>query len=160
MADTLFRLAATIADRRTAAPGTSYVASLLAKGMPKIAQKLGEEAVETVIAAMAGDQKGVTGEAADLLFHLMVLLDAAKVPLDDVLAELDRREGVSGLDEKAARTAAPPAEPAPAPIRPAIAPETAGSRPLSAVAADPAPVPGLALGRKGAADERPRIRKG
>jgi phosphoribosyl-ATP pyrophosphohydrolase len=155
MADTLFRLAATIADRRTAAPGTSYVASLLAKGMPKIAQKLGEEAVETVIAAMAGDPKGVTGEAADLLFHLMVLLDAAKVPLDDVLAELDRREGVSGLDEKAARSA-----PTPAPIAPVIAPDMAAPRPLSAVAADAAPAPGLALGRRGATDERPRIRKG
>jgi phosphoribosyl-ATP pyrophosphohydrolase len=159
MADTLFRLAATIADRRTAAPGTSYVASLLAKGMPKIAQKLGEEAVETVIAAMAGDPKGVTGEAADLLFHLMVLLDAARVPLDDVLAELDRREGVSGLDEKAARTAAAPTSVA-APILPATAPEAATPRPLSAAAADAAPVPGLALGRRGATDERPRIRKG
>jgi phosphoribosyl-ATP pyrophosphohydrolase len=158
MADTLFRLAATIADRRAAAPGTSYVASLLAKGMPKIAQKLGEEAVETVIAAMAGDAKGVTGEAADLLFHLMVLLDAAKVPLADVLAELDRREGISGLDEKASRTAAPP--PSPAALRPAVEPDLSAPRPLSTVVAEPAPVTGLALGRKGAAGERPRIRKG
>lgn len=103
MTATLDLLESTIAARRAADPSTSYVASLFAKGMPKIAQKLGEEAVETVIAAMAGDRKGVTGEAADLLFHLMVLLAQAGVPLADVLAELDRREGVSGLAEKAAR---------------------------------------------------------
>ena len=71
--------------------------------MPKITQKLGEEAVETVIAAMQGDPAKVTGEAADLLFHLTILLAAASVPLSDVLAELDRREGISGLAEKAAR---------------------------------------------------------
>ncbi|MES2497442.1 MAG: phosphoribosyl-ATP diphosphatase [Pseudomonadota bacterium] len=106
MTGTLEQLESTIATRRAADPSTSYVASLFAKGMPKIAQKLGEEAVETVIAAMAGDAKGVTGEAADLLFHLMVLLGQAGVPLADVLAELDRREGTSGLAEKAARTSA------------------------------------------------------
>jgi phosphoribosyl-ATP pyrophosphohydrolase len=152
MDDTLDKLAATIADRRSAAPGTSYVASLLAKGMPKIAQKLGEEAVETVIAAMGGDAKAVTAEAADLLFHLLVLLDAAKVPFADVLAELDRREGVSGHDEKAARGAGvPPLAPAPD-----IAP-----RPLVAVSGEADPVPGLALGRKVATGgPRPRIRKG
>lgn len=103
MTTTLEQLESTIAARRAADPSASYVASLFAKGMPKIAQKLGEEAVETVIAAMAGDTKGVTGEAADLLFHLMVLLGAAGVPLADVMAELDRREGTSGLAEKAAR---------------------------------------------------------
>jgi phosphoribosyl-ATP pyrophosphohydrolase len=159
MADTLFRLAATIADRRNAAPDTSYVASLLAKGMPKIAQKLGEEAVETVIAAMAGDPKAVTSEAADLLFHLMVLLNAAKVPLADVLAELDRREGVSGLDEKAARTSVAPLSVAPLSAAPSPALHgEAAPRPLSAAAADPSP--GLALGRRGADGDRPRIRKG
>ena len=105
MSDTLTRLEATIAQRRSAAPETSYVASLNAKGLPKIAQKLGEEATETVIAALTGSRDELTGEAADLLFHLMVLLGAKDVALADVLAELDRREGVSGLDEKAARGA-------------------------------------------------------
>lgn len=103
MTATLEKLESTILARRDGDPGSSYVASLFAKGMAKIAQKLGEEAVETVIAAMQGDPKAVTSEAADLLFHLNVLLVAAGVPLRDVLAELDRREGVSGLDEKAGR---------------------------------------------------------
>lgn len=103
MTGTLEKLESTIIARREADPGSSYVASLFAKGMTKIAQKLGEEAVETVIAAMKGDPQAVTSEAADLLFHLTVLLAAADVPLADVLAELDRREGRSGLDEKASR---------------------------------------------------------
>ena len=102
--DTLFRLEATIAQRRVADPATSYVASLMAKGRAKIAQKLGEEAVETVIAATSSDAKALTGEAADLLFHLLIALGDAGVPLNDVLAELERREGTSGLDEKAARS--------------------------------------------------------
>jgi phosphoribosyl-ATP pyrophosphohydrolase len=101
--DTLARLAATIAARRSADPDTSYVARLTAQGLPKIAQKLGEEAVETVIAALTGSEAELAGEAADLLFHLLVLLDAKGVPLASVLAELDRREGVSGIAEKAAR---------------------------------------------------------
>ena len=143
MADTLDRLAATIASRRAADPGSSYVAALFAKGLPKIAQKLGEEAVETVIAALSGDARAVTGEAADLLFHLLVLLEATGVPIGDVLAELDRRDGVSGLDEKAARVPKPPA---PAPT--AAADEIA----------EPAPAPALALGRKTA--QRRRIRRG
>jgi phosphoribosyl-ATP pyrophosphohydrolase len=138
MVDTLTRLAATIAARKGADAGSSYTASLFAKGLPKIAQKLGEEAVETVIAAMSGDPKAVTGEAADLLFHLLVLLDASGVPLADVLAELDRREGVSGLDEKAARAGPKPIA-APAPIEPA---------------------PSLAMGAASADDDRPRIRRG
>ena len=103
MADTLKRLEATIAARRTGDPSQSYVASLTAKGRAKIAQKVGEEAVETVIAAMAGDKEGLTKEAADLIFHLGVLLADAGLSFDDVLAELDAREGVSGLVEKAAR---------------------------------------------------------
>ena len=103
MTGTLEKLESTIIARREADPGSSYVASLFAKGMTKIAQKLGEEAIETVIAAMKGDPRAVTSEAADLLFHLTVLLAAADVPLADVLAELDRREGRSGLDEKASR---------------------------------------------------------
>jgi len=104
MTQVLEQLERTVAARRAADPGSSYVAALFAKGMPKIAQKLGEEAVETVIAAMAGDRKGVVGEAADLLFHLIVLLAAAEIPLSEVLAELARREGTSGLAEKAGRS--------------------------------------------------------
>jgi phosphoribosyl-ATP pyrophosphohydrolase len=100
---TLERLEATIAARRAADPDSSYVARLNAKGVPKIAQKVGEEAVETVIAALQDDRAGLVGEAADLLFHLMVLLGAKGVPLAEVLAELDRREGVSGIAEKASR---------------------------------------------------------
>jgi len=100
---TLDRLEATIAARRGADPDSSYVAKLHAKGLHKIAQKLGEEAVETIIAAMAQDRAELVGEAADLLFHLMVLLNARDIPLADVLAELDRREGVSGIAEKASR---------------------------------------------------------
>ena len=103
MTGTLEQLESTIRARRDADPAASYVASLFARGMPKIAQKLGEEAVETVIAAMAGDAKAVIGEAADLLFHLTVLLTAAGIPLSDVMAELERREGMSGLAEKASR---------------------------------------------------------
>ena len=102
--DTLSRLAATIAARRASDPEASYVARLHARGLPTIAQKLGEEAVETVIAALTGTEADLTGEAADLLFHLLVLLDAKGVPLEAVLAELDRREGVSGVAEKAARS--------------------------------------------------------
>jgi phosphoribosyl-ATP pyrophosphohydrolase len=101
--DTLARLEATIAARRGADPETSYVARLHAKGLAKIAQKLGEEATETVIAALTGSDADLAGEAADLLFHLLVLLGAKEVPLARVLAELERREGTSGIAEKAAR---------------------------------------------------------
>ena len=101
--DTLARLEATIAARSGADPDSSYVARLNAKGLGKIAQKLGEEATETVIAALTEDEKALVGESADLLFHLMVLLGAKGVPLSDVMAELDRREGTSGIAEKAAR---------------------------------------------------------
>ena len=101
---TLSRLEAVIASRVGGDPDASYVARLNARGLPKIAQKVGEEAVEAVIAAMADDRAGLVGEAADLLFHLLVLLGAKRVPLAEVLAELDRREGVSGIDEKASRT--------------------------------------------------------
>jgi phosphoribosyl-ATP pyrophosphohydrolase len=102
--DTLTRLEATIAQRLTASPEESYVAKLHAKGLNKIAQKLGEEATEAVIAALAGDEAELVGEAADVLFHLIVLLAEKGVALEKVLAELDRREGVSGLAEKTART--------------------------------------------------------
>jgi phosphoribosyl-ATP pyrophosphohydrolase len=100
---TLERLEATIAKRRAASPEDSYVAKLNAKGLPKMAQKLGEEATEAVIAAVSGSNEELVGESADLLFHLLVLLNARGVSLDHVLGELDRREGLSGLDEKASR---------------------------------------------------------
>ena len=103
MRATLHTLEQTIRQRRTADPSTSYVAKLTARGRSKIAQKVGEEAVETVIAAMEGDRGGVIGESADLLFHLAVLLADLDISLDEVLDELDRREGVSGIVEKAAR---------------------------------------------------------
>lgn len=102
--DTLARLEQTIASRRTAAPEESYVAQLNARGLPVMARKLGEEAVEAAIAALAGSREELVGEAADVLFHLMVLLGAKDIALADVLAELDRREGVSGIAEKASRT--------------------------------------------------------
>lgn len=105
MTNILKSLEDTILERREADPDKSYVASLRAKGRAKMAEKLGEEAIETVIAAVQGDQTAMTGEAADLLFHLMVLLADMDLSLDDVIAELARREGLSGLDEKAARGA-------------------------------------------------------
>ena len=103
MAGTLEKLEDTIAKRRVSDPALSYVAKLTARGRGKIAQKVGEEAVETVIAAIQGDRAAVTSESADLLFHLLVLLADMGVPLADVLAELEQREGTSGLAEKAAR---------------------------------------------------------
>lgn len=102
--DTLKRLEATIGERMNASPDSSYVAKLNAKGVAKIAQKVGEEATETVIAAVSGSNEELVSESADLLFHLMVLLKAKGASLDEVCAELDRREGLSGLDEKAARS--------------------------------------------------------
>ena len=102
--DTLTRLEATIAQRLTASPEGSYVASLNAKGLAKIAQKVGEEAVETVIAALSGTREELVSESADLLMHLIVLLQKQGVSLEQVMAELDRREGVSGLEEKASRS--------------------------------------------------------
>ena len=102
--DTLFRLENTIADRRRADPDTSYVASLSTRGLPVIARKFGEEAVEAVVAALAQDRGELIGEAADVLFHLLVMLAEKDVTLTEVMAELDRREGVSGLEEKASRS--------------------------------------------------------
>jgi phosphoribosyl-ATP pyrophosphohydrolase len=101
--DTLARLEDTIKQRLGASPDQSYVAKLHARGLPVIARKLGEEAVETIVAALSGGREELTGEAADVLFHLIVLLAEKGVPLAEVLAELERREGVSGLDEKASR---------------------------------------------------------
>ncbi len=102
--ETLTRLEQVIAERKAASPDASYVAKLNAGGIEKIAQKLGEEAVETVIAALSGSREEVVGEAADLIFHLLVLLQARRIKLDEVLAELDRREGTSGIEEKAIRS--------------------------------------------------------
>ncbi|MEQ1509783.1 MAG: phosphoribosyl-ATP diphosphatase [Sphingopyxis sp.] len=82
---------------------TSYVASIAAKGLPKVAQKLGEEAVETVIAALGEGDDALIGEAADLMFHLTLLLKMRGLGLDDVAGELARRHGLSGLEEKAGR---------------------------------------------------------
>ncbi len=105
MIDILEQLEETIRSHRKADPSISYVASLSAKGRAKMAEKLGEEAVEAVIAAVQNDREAMTGEAADLLFHLLVLLADMDLSIDDILKELSRREGVSGLDEKAARGA-------------------------------------------------------
>jgi phosphoribosyl-ATP pyrophosphohydrolase len=100
----------TILARRAAAPASeSYTASLIEAGMPKAAQKLGEEAVETIIAALSGDRQALTGEVADLLYHLLVVLRLADLPLEEVLGELARRTGTTGLAEKAARAAEVPA---------------------------------------------------
>ncbi len=101
--DIIDRLQATVAARRGQPPASSYTASLFARGRARIAQKLGEEATETVIAAMGDDCQAIVPEAADLLYHLLVLLADAGLSIDDVRAELTRREGVSGHDEKAAR---------------------------------------------------------
>ncbi len=101
--DPIDTLAATILARKGADPATSYTASLFGKGRRKIAQKVGEEAVETVIAALTEDKAALVGEAADLVFHLLVLLAECDVTLDDVRTEIARREGVSGIAEKAAR---------------------------------------------------------
>ena len=90
-------LAAEIASRRGAPADTSYTARLLSQGIEKCAKKLGEEAVEAALAAVLGDKKRLTAEAADMLYHLLVLLEAASVPLTDVMAELERRKGVSGI---------------------------------------------------------------
>ncbi|MEO5706702.1 MAG: phosphoribosyl-ATP diphosphatase [Alteraurantiacibacter sp.] len=101
--DTLDQLEAVIAARRTAAPDSSYVASLYARGLPVIARKLGEEGVEAAVALLSGSDEELVGEAADVVFHLLVALQARGLSLADVRAELARREGVSGLDEKASR---------------------------------------------------------
>ena len=100
---TLEKLADLIRARRAAAGDKSYTRQLLDGGPERCAKKLGEEAVETVIAAMSQSDDALKGEAADLLYHLLVLLEVRDVALADVLAVLDKRMGISGLDEKAAR---------------------------------------------------------
>ncbi|TCP43279.1 phosphoribosyl-ATP diphosphatase [Rhodovulum marinum] len=99
----LERLAETVAARKGADPETSWTAKLLAKGPEKCAEKFGEEAIEAVIEAVKGDRARLTAEAADVLYHLLVMLAARDVTLAEVLAELERREGTSGIAEKAAR---------------------------------------------------------
>lgn len=99
----LDRLAATIAARKGADPATSWTAKLLAQGAEACAGKFGEEAVEAIIEAVKGDRSRLTAEAADVVYHLLVMLAARDVTLADVLAELERREGVSGIAERAAR---------------------------------------------------------
>ena len=99
----LHELAATIEARRGADPDSSWTAKLLSRGAEKCAEKFGEEAIEAVIEAVRGDRAALTREAADVLYHLLVMLAAREVVLDDVLAELARRQGTSGLEEKAAR---------------------------------------------------------
>lgn len=100
---TLDDLEARIAIRAVASPEHSYTAELIARGMEKCAQKLGEEATEAVIAAVTGNKPELVKESADVLYHLLVVLRAAGVPLDNVMAELDARTAQSGLAEKAAR---------------------------------------------------------
>lgn len=99
----LDRLAATVESRRGADADSSWTASLLARGPEKCAEKFGEEAIEAIIEAVRGDRARLTSEAADVLYHLLVMLAARGVSLAEVLAELERREGVSGIQEKASR---------------------------------------------------------
>lgn len=96
-------LEAILAERAAAPASESYTASLIESGMPKAARKLGEEVVESIVAALQGDREELTKEAADVLYHLLVVLRIADIPLEQVLAELARRTGQSGLAEKAAR---------------------------------------------------------
>ncbi|MEI7598601.1 MAG: phosphoribosyl-ATP diphosphatase [Aestuariivirga sp.] len=99
----LTALADEIESRKQASPQTSYTAKLLAQGVEKCAKKLGEEAVELALASVLRDRTHITAEAADVLYHLLVLLTVSDVKLQDVMAELARRQGVSGIDERASR---------------------------------------------------------
>lgn len=100
---TLNDLYRTILARKGAAPDSSWTAQLLAKGPEKCAEKFGEEAIEAIIEAVKGDRERLTSEAADVLYHLLVMLAARDVPLSDVMDELARRQSQSGLAEKASR---------------------------------------------------------
>lgn len=103
MSDVLSRLADLLEQRKQADPQSSYVAKLYAKGMDSILKKVGEEATETILAAKEGDRAQIVYETADLWFHCMVMLAQAGLKPQDVLDELARREGLSGLEEKASR---------------------------------------------------------
>jgi phosphoribosyl-ATP pyrophosphohydrolase len=104
--EVLHRVAATLAERRKADPDSSYVSSLYHKGTDAICKKVAEEAAETILAAKDGDRLHIVWEVTDLWFHSMILLSHFGLGVDDVLAELRRREGVSGIDEKKSRLAA------------------------------------------------------
>ncbi|MDO6482900.1 phosphoribosyl-ATP diphosphatase [Shimia thalassica] len=101
--NTLTDLANTIAERAKADPESSWTAKLLAKGPEKCAEKFGEEAIEAIIEAVKDNREGLISESADVLFHLLVMLQSRNVALDDVLNELARRQGTSGIAEKASR---------------------------------------------------------
>lgn len=103
MSDIIKELEVVIAQRRDGDPSKSYVAKLAAKGRNEIAKKLGEEAVETVIASLSNDREAMISESADLLFHHLMLLADMGIGFDEVKAQLERREGLSGIDEKASR---------------------------------------------------------
>ena len=100
---TLSDLETIVAERAKASPEESWTAKLVAAGQAKAAKKLGEEAIETVIAAVTNDRANLAAESADLLYHLMVVLKIADIPLQDVMGELERRTSQSGLQEKASR---------------------------------------------------------
>lgn len=102
-AEILDELARVIAEKSDAGEGSSYTAALLAKGLPHVTRKLGEEAVELVVASLSGSRGEVVSESADLLYHWLVLLASKGVAVEEVWQELARRQGVSGLDEKASR---------------------------------------------------------
>jgi phosphoribosyl-ATP pyrophosphohydrolase len=104
--DVLSRLAATISARRGATGEASYTKSLIERGRGVCARKFGEEAVEAIVAALSENPESLKAEAADVLYHLLVLLEAAEIPFDDVLMELERRMGQSGHEEKASRRTA------------------------------------------------------
>jgi len=101
--EVLAELADTVAARRSASPDISYTAKLLSQGIEKCAKKVGEEAVEAALAAVKRDREHLRLEAADLLYHLIVLLEASDLPLADVMSELEKRVGTSGLAERADR---------------------------------------------------------
>lgn len=103
MTETLSNLAQTIEARKSASPDSSWTAKLLAAGPEKAAEKFGEEAIEAIIEAVRGDKSRLTQEAADVIYHLLVMLAASGVQFQDVLDELDRRTAQSGIAEKAAR---------------------------------------------------------
>jgi phosphoribosyl-ATP pyrophosphohydrolase len=103
MAFSLDALNDRLAERAKASPDESYTARLLSDGVDRCARKFGEEAVEAIVAAVSRDKAGLTSETADVLYHLLVLLKAADIPLSDVMAELEKRTSQSGLAEKASR---------------------------------------------------------
>ncbi len=127
---TLEDLYTTILSRKDADPSSSWTAQLLAKGPEKCAEKFGEEAIEAIIEAIKDDKAALTSEAADVLYHLMVMLACRDIPLGDVMNELARRQAQSGIAEKAARyitSHTPPPEKAPDPRPLFLASNTSGS---------------------------------